>query len=268
MGYLNIYNNTLSGNTVRLYLSDYGKSLLTSNIGLVGAIEKFGLSDSDIDYRRFTNNGSCVSQISLSGDCDDTTSVSALTGSCFYDLPDARGGDPLTLSGNYGTLASVMAGPTFELKNGNIKFYNTSLGVNPSQSTLWANYTPPTEEDKVEEPGAAMMNSCWNLNNSVASFFPTYCSVCADFNEDGYVDINDYKTFLSFMGGESTTTELVGDFNGNGIVDKDDLNIFLRCLSNNGENILGFCEDKYVFCSLCEHLGNESLCNGDCISCI
>tara|TARA_R110000824_G_scaffold18850_4_gene73967 strand:- start:15438 stop:16244 length:807 start_codon:yes stop_codon:yes gene_type:complete len=268
MGYLNIYNNALSGNTLRLYLSDYGKSILGSDVSLLSAIEKFGLSDSDIDYRRFTNSGSCVSQISLSGNCDDTTSVSALTGSCFYDLPDSRGGDPITLSASYGTLASVMAGPTFELKNGNIKFYNTSLGVNPNQSTLWANYTPPTPADKVEEPGVAMMSSCWSKSNVVSNLFPAYCVVCADFNKDGYVDLSDYKTFLSFMGGESKTTELVGDFDGNGIVDKSDLNTFLRCLSNNGENVLGFCEDKYVFCSLCEHLGNASLCNGDCISCI
>ena len=85
MAFLNIHNNSLSGNTMRLYLSDYGKAVLTSQVSLLDAIQKFGLSDSDIDYRRFVGNGSCVDNISVTGDCGITgTSVSALTGSCFY----------------------------------------------------------------------------------------------------------------------------------------------------------------------------------------
>ena len=88
MGFLNLYNNSLSGNTLRVYLSDYGKAVLTSQVSLLDAIEKFGLADSDIDYRRFVGVGSCVDTISVTGDCGVTgTTVSALTDSCFYDLP-------------------------------------------------------------------------------------------------------------------------------------------------------------------------------------
>ena len=46
MGFLNLYNNSLSGNTLRVYLSDYGKAVLTSQVSLLDAIEKFGLADS------------------------------------------------------------------------------------------------------------------------------------------------------------------------------------------------------------------------------
>ena len=119
MGYLDIYNNELSGNTFRLYVSDYGKSLLTSTGGLFYAIEKFGLSDLDMDYRKFVNDGSCTGQ----------TSYSALTGSCFYDLPDLRGGEPVSLSAAMGTTSAVMVGPRWDIKSGIKESYNTSLGV-------------------------------------------------------------------------------------------------------------------------------------------
>ena len=51
MGYLNIHNVALSGNTFKLYLTDYGKTLLTTGSGFVDAIKKVGLSDSDINYK-------------------------------------------------------------------------------------------------------------------------------------------------------------------------------------------------------------------------
>ena len=269
MGFLNIHNNSLSGNTLRMYLSDYGKAVLTSEVSLLDSIEKFGLSDSDMDYRRFVGDGSCVNAITVTGNCGVTgTSVSALTGTCFYDLPDSRGGDPLVLSGDYGTLASVMVGPIFEMKKGNIKFYNSTIGSNYNQSTLWSTYREPKNHQKVETPASGMKSSCWSLGGSVVSYFPSYCITCADFNSDGYVDINDFKTFLSLMGNETKNNELVGDFDGDGVVGVKDLNSFLKCLGNNGENVLEYCKDEYVFCMLCEYLGKESPCNGDCITCI
>jgi|9_EtaG_2_1085328.scaffolds.fasta_scaffold02541_2 hypothetical protein len=269
MAFLNIHNNSLSGNTMRLYLSDYGKAVLTSQVSLLDAIQKFGLSDSDIDYRRFVGDGSCVDNISVTGDCGVTgTSVSALTGSCFYDLPDSRGGNPLVLSGDYGTLSSVMKGPKFEIKKGNIKFYNSSIGSDYVQSTLWSAYKPPVKYQEVEIPSSGMKSSCWSMGMSVTTYFPSYCTICADFNQDGYVDINDFKTFLSLMGNKSTNNELIGDFDGDGIVGVKDLNSFLKCLGNNGENIFEYCKDEYVFCMLCEYMGKESPCNGDCMTCI
>ena len=135
MGYLDLYNNELSGNTFRLYVSDYGKSLLTAPGGLFYAIEKFGLSDLDMDYRRFVNNGSCT----------DQTSYSAVTGSCFYDLPDLRGGQPVSLSGTIGTTAAIMSGPRCVIKSGVKELYETSLGVSPVLSSLHAEYNPPED---------------------------------------------------------------------------------------------------------------------------
>jgi len=70
------------------------------------------------------------------------------------------------------------------------------------------------------------------------------------------------------MGNKSTNNELIGDFDGDGIVGVKDLNSFLKCLGNNGENIFEYCKDEYVFCMLCEYMGKESPCNGDCMTCI
>ena len=55
---------------------------------------------------------------------------------------------------------------------------------------------------------------------------------------------------------------------GDGKVDMTDFNIFLNCMTYDGSNILDFCKDKEVFCLLCEHLGEASPCNGDCLECI
>ena len=43
MGFLNIYNNGVSGNTFSVYLTDYGKSLFSHGGGFFNAIDKFGL---------------------------------------------------------------------------------------------------------------------------------------------------------------------------------------------------------------------------------
>ena len=233
MGYLDLYNNELSGNTFRLYVSDYGKSLLTAPGGLFYAIEKFGLSDLDMDYRRFVNNGSCT----------DQTSYSAVTGSCFYDLPDLRSGVK--------------------------ELYETSLGVSPVLSSLHAEYNPPEDLKEIKIPDSGVINGCWAEGESVQRFFPSYCTTCADFNLDGLVDYEDLKTFLTYLNTKSIgNNNLVGDFNGDGVVDKIDLYVFLNCLRYNGHDIMEYCEDKEIFCMLCNKLGNESPCNGDCLRCI
>ena len=76
MAYLDIHNKGLSGNTCRIYLSDYGKSLLASCGGFMDKISKFGLSDNDVDYRRFVGDGSCAGENNASG----------FSSTCFYDL--------------------------------------------------------------------------------------------------------------------------------------------------------------------------------------
>jgi hypothetical protein len=60
----------------------------------------------------------------------------------------------------------------------------------------------------------------------------------------------------------------MGDFNGDGKVDILDLNSFMECMKFNNIDINNFCSDKEVFCLLCEHLGNKSPCNGDCLKCV
>lgn len=259
MGYLDIHNKSLSGNTFRIYLSDYGKNLLSSGGGFFSAVSKFGLSDSDIDYRRFVGDGDCVSQ----------TSLSALTGSCFYDLPDLRSGEPTSFSGSYGSTPSVMVGPVSDIVSGVMKLYDTSVGVNPVRSTLWSKYKKPENVDEVEEPQSGMFSNCWTVGESVAGYFPSYCTTCADFNGDGIVGLDDLKTLLQMMGSSvGTTNELIGDFNGDGKVDGNDLTSFINCMRHNGTDINSFCSDKEVFCLLCEHLGESSPCNGDCLGCI
>ena len=257
MGYLDIYNNDLSGNTCRVYVSDYGKSLLTATGGFFNAIEKFTLSDLDIDYRRFVNNGSCTGQ----------TTYSALTGSCFYDLPDLRGGDPLSLSATVGTSAAVMVGTRCEMKSGVKYLYDTSLGVSPVLSSLHVTHT--SSDGEIKEDISGSINQCWIKGSTVSNLFPSFCTTCADFNLDGRVDYEDLKTFIHYMGGTSDSDGiLVGDFNGDGKVDLFDFYIFLNCLRYNGFTGDGYCEDKEIFCLLCDKLGENSPCNADCLTCI
>jgi len=258
MGYLGINNNELSGNTFRIYLSDYGRNLLARGRGIYHHIEKFGLSDLDIDYRKFSPTGNCHSQLGLS----------ALTGSCFYDLPDLRG-VTTSISADCGTNPAVMVGPRTTYISGNYTQYQTTLGSNPINSSLWAKCTS-NGDTKIESPPGGMKSSCWSQANSVSEFFPTYCTTCADFNYDGMVDLQDLKMFINLIGSKiGNQSELIGDFNGDGVVDDKDLQSFLKCMRySTGKDILNYCEDKEVFCGLCLHLGSNSPCNGDCITCI
>ena len=263
MGYLGIHNNTISGNTFRIYLSDYGRNLLSRGKGIYNNIAKFGLSDLDIDYRKFAPTGTCRTQLGLS----------ALTGSCFYDLPDLRG-VPTTISADCGTNPAVMIGPRCDYVSGVYTQYQTSIGSNPIRSSLWANCGNTTQakvsNPEIDSPKASIQSSCWSYGNSVQNLYPSYCFTCADFNNDGKVDINDLKTFIGLLGTKlDNQLELIGDFNGDGVVDNKDLDSFLRCMRHSvNKDILNYCDDKEVFCALCHHLGNKSPCNGDCITCI
>tara|TARA_R110000824_G_scaffold137684_3_gene302266 strand:- start:1263 stop:2045 length:783 start_codon:yes stop_codon:yes gene_type:complete len=260
MGYLGIYNNILSGNTFRVYLSDYGRSVLGTGNGLINSIQKFGLGDLDIDYRRFVGSGTCSEQSGLS----------ALTGSCFYDLTDERGGEPNFVKRTFGVTPSVFKGPRTQVQTNVISLHNTSLGVNPTNtSTLWAKHKERVPDTEIEEPNSGNYNTCWEVGHSVTKFYPAYCISCADFNGDGVVDMKDLKTFLNLLGSQGIKgSELTGDFNGDGKVDKKDLMIFIDCLKYNDRNILNYCKNKEIYCLLCKHLGSDSPCGGDCLKCI
>jgi len=259
MGYLDIHNKGLSGNTCRIYLSDYGKSVLATCSGLADKISKFGLSDNDVDYRRFVGDGSCVGQDKGTG----------FTSTCFYDLPDSRGGEPITFSADYGTNASICVGPRFTFNNNRINFYETSLGVTPIKSTMWMNYTTQTEGE-IPEPQSGLHNSCWVIGNNSSMYYPTCCYTCADFTNTGSLNLEDLKFFLTLMGSKESSIKntLVGDFNGDGVVDRKDLEIMMNCLYHSGYKLNEMCNDKEIFCLMCDKLGENSFCNGDCFTCI
>jgi hypothetical protein len=205
-----------------------------------------------------------------SGSCSGQTSLSALTEDCFYDLTDARGGEPKSVKRVFGITPSIFRGPRAQLNNGVISLSNTSLGVNPTNTTtLWAKHRESEADTNIEEPNSGNYTTCWEVGAAVNVFYPSFCITCADFNGDGVVDFKDLITFLNLMGTEGKVgNELVGDFNGDGKVDKKDLMIFIDCLKYNNKNILKYCTNKEIYCLLCKHLGSASLCNGDCLKCI
>jgi len=263
MGYLNIHNVGISGNTFRLYLTDYGKTLLTTGNGLVSAISKFGLSDSDIDYRAFAVSGS------TSGNCASEGSLSALTSSCFYDIPGSRGRKQNDTTINYGTLSAVMLGPSCKVKDNRVITYDLDIGTTAVNSTLWSNYNPSEIVNGINEPATGMFSNCWTVGASVINFFPTYCTACADFNGDGVVDKEDFKLLINLLGAKANKgEELIGDFNGDGKVDTTDLGYFNKCLVSNGAAFNNYCLDNDIFCMLCDKLGDKTPCAGDCTKCI
>ena len=244
MGYLNTYSASSTTKTLKVYLTDYGKSVMVGGNNLMSAITKFGLSDNDINYVGMVDNG-CVS----------STGVST---SCFHDIPDNRGGTQSNVDRSYGSLDSVMSGPTCDIVNNVVDI----IGNTVIKSTLWS-----TGSYKEETKG--MIHGCWGVGDSVARFYPTYCTICTDFNGDGVIDIDDFKSFITTINDTADKDEnLVGDFNGDGVVDIKDLDLLIKCLPNNTTTLQEYCTDMNVFCLLCNKLGDESPCSGDCTKCI
>lgn len=93
--------STANTNTLSVNLTSYGKFLLAGKNpknSFMSAIKFFGLKDQDIDYRRFgrlpvsgsenTNtNGPCYDQQFIVNPTNER-----LSGDCFYNYPDIRGG--------------------------------------------------------------------------------------------------------------------------------------------------------------------------------
>ena len=244
MGYLNTYSAGSVTKTLKVYLTDYGKSVMVGGNNLMSAITKFGLSDNDINYVGMVDTG-CVS----------STGVST---SCFHDIPDNRGGTQSIADRSYGSLDSVMSGPTCDIVNNVVDI----VGNTVIKSTLWSTGSG-VEETK------GMIHGCWGVGESVARFYPTYCTICTDFNDDGVVNIDDFKSFITTINDTADEGEdLVGDFNGDGVVDMKDLNLLIKCLPNKTSALQEYCKDNSVFCILCDKLGDKSPCSGDCTKCI
>jgi len=243
MGYLNTYNAS-SPNTFKIYLTDYGKSVIVGGNNLISSITKFGLSDNDINYVGMVD--------------DDCVSAGVISADCFHDIPDVRGAIQSTADRSYGSLDSVMSGPTCGVNNNSVDI----IGNTVIKSTLWA-----TGSDGIETKG--MINGCWTVGESIVVYYPTYCNACTDFNGDGTTDIDDFKSFITTINDTAEEGEdLVGDFNGDGVVDIEDLNLLVRCLPKKITSLQKYCLDSSVFCLLCDKLGDKSPCSGDCTKCI
>jgi|TARA_R110000765_G_scaffold418874_1_gene522668 hypothetical protein len=244
MGYLNTYSAGSETKTLKIYLTDYGKSVMVGGNNLVSAITKFGLSDNDINYVGMVD--------------EDCVNDGVISTNCFHDVPDVRGAVQSTADRNYGSLDSIMNGPKCDVNHSTVNV----LGNTVIPSTLWS-----TGSDGIEAKG--MIHGCWGVGESIVIYYPTYCNVCTDFNGDGITDIEDFKSFITTINDTADEGEdLVGDFNGDGVVDSKDLDLLIKCLPNKTITLQEYCKDSSVFCLLCDKLGDESPCPGNCTKCI
>ena len=244
MGYLNTYSADTTTKTLKVYLTDYGKSVMVGGNNLMSAITKFGLSDNDINYIGMND--------------DDCVNDGVINTNCFHDIPDNRGVVQSTADRSFGSLDSVMVGPKCDVVSNTVDI----LGNTVIKSTLWS-----TGID--EEETKAMIHGCWGVGESIVRYYPTYCNVCTDFNGDGITDIEDFKSFITTINDTADEGEdLVGDFNGDGVVDIKDLDLLVKCLPGKTITLQEYCKDVSIFCMLCNKLGDESPCSGDCTKCI
>ena len=258
MAFLDLKGEGITGNTFTMYLSDYGKSVLANgflgNLNFFNSINKFGLSDKGMDYRRFSTDfsGNCVNQIGFS----------ALTGSCFYDIVNDRGGVPLSSTTattvDFGCTQSILKGPRVQIINNTVILTDTDQGTAPDDSTLWHTFS-------YQGDSSPMMSNCWKVGGNITPFLPTYCMACADFNKDNVVDKEDLATFLQSWGGQAfNENELIGDFNGDGVVNNEDLDAFLKCWEVMGPDTTpNPCSDVDSFCMMYYYLGMNSPCKGN-----
>ncbi len=216
--------STANTNTLEVNLTDYGKSVLLGNAGggLMEQIVKFGLRDSDIDYRRFTGNsstqtyGPCYSQ-SLSID----SNMVSLSGDCFYNYPDVRG--------RYGMEVcdmGILDGPTTD---------GTTILFNPTRKgNLWYSLKEDLESKACFQKGFDVRNlglneygcKCSqfgiyrddvNDNGSIKPGYPTFTDVAQMYNyvkNPRYFEDNEYK---------------VGDFTGEGEINCEDFCWVIKC---------------------------------------
>jgi len=226
--------NTGNTNTLELNLTDYGKSILVGNSGgdLLNQIVKFGLKDSDIDYRRFSGDsttqsyGPCYTQSSLFNN-----KIESLSGECFYNYPDVRGRTGVEVCD-----MAVLQGPD---TNG------TTVLFNPKPSGyLWYTLNEDLESKYCFKKGFNSTNLGLNeygcqcaqfglysdekISDGVRPGYPTYSDVIQMYNYTknprSYPD-DDYK---------------VGDFTGEGDINCDDfcwvINCYGKGISEMGDN--------------------------------
>ena len=231
--------NTGNTNTLELNLTDYGKSILVGNSGgdLLNQIVKFGLKDSDIDYRRFTGNsvtesyGPCYAQSSLYD-----SKIEALSGECFYNYPDVRG--------RYGSEVcnmAVLQGPD---TNG------TSILFNPKPTGyLWYTLNEDLESKQCFKQGHNTTNLGLNEYGCKCAQFGLYSDeLISDGIRPGYPTYTDVIQMFHYTVNsklyETGDKYLVGDFTGEGVVSCDDFCWVIDCY---GKGISEIGEDNKKF---------------------
>ena len=230
--------STANTNTLEVNLTDYGKSVLLGNAGggLMEQIVKFGLRDSDVDYRRFTGNsstetyGPCYNQ-SLS----INPNMVSLSGDCFYNYPDVRGRYGLEVCD-----MAVLDGPTTD---------GTTVLFNPTRKgNLWYSLQEDLEPKACFQKGFDVRDlglneygcKCSqfgiyeddvNNNGSVKPGYPTFIDVAQMYNyvkNPRYFEDDEYK---------------VGDFTGEGEINCDDFCWVVKCykkgISESGGGLAG-----------------------------
>ena len=216
--------STANTNTLEVNLTDYGKSILLGNAGggLMEQIVKFGLRDSDIDYRRFTGNsstqtyGPCYSQ-SLSVN----TNMTSLSGDCFYNYPDIRG--------RYGMEVcdlAVLDGPTTD---GSTVLFNP-----PRTGNLWYTTKEDLESKGCFEKGVDVRKLGLNEYGCKCSQFGIYADDVNDKGgvKAGYPTTIDVAQMYNYVKNPRHFVDdeyKVGDFTGEGDINCDDFCWVVAC---------------------------------------
>ena len=216
--------STANTNTLEVNLTDYGKSVLLGNAGggLMEQIVKFGLRDSDVDYRRFTGNSSTQTY----GPCHNQSlsinpNMVSLSGDCFYNYPDIRG--------RYGMEVcdlAVLDGPTTD---------GTTILFNPSRrGNLWYTTNQDLESKSCFEKGFDVRTLGLNEYGCKCSQFGIYRD---DINDKGsvkpgyptYTDVIQMYNYVKNPRYFEDDRFKVGDFTGEGEINCDDFCWVISC---------------------------------------
>ena len=252
--------STATTQTIYLKFTDYGKYRLATN-GFSKIIKSFGLSDNDVDYRRFNtgntyipttdttfqNCGGPTHDYPCSGQTIQTApggqGVERLSGCCFYNYPLERGatytlGDNLNdgindaYRGTFETVCNlgVMRGCSVDDDAGDGSLADHTISC-PTET--WGK---STLHWKI--PDGPTPKTCFDVGYDATTLGIAIGCDCFDLDGGGTWDTLYDMTLIkmswvSFMqtGVGLTTTGggLLGDINGDGILDCSDLEYALCC---------------------------------------
>tara|TARA_R100000322_G_scaffold46427_1_gene29057 strand:- start:123 stop:1157 length:1035 start_codon:yes stop_codon:yes gene_type:complete len=249
--------STATTQTIYLKFTDYGKYQLATK-GFSQILKSFGLSDNDVDYRRFNTGNSYIQTDDTSFiDCGGPThaypcsgqtiqtapgghGVERLSGCCFHNYPLERGATyTIGANLNAGVTAiaadtviketvcnlGVMKGCSVDVTNSLIVEHSISC-PNENFSTLHWNYSTPTP------------SVCFDPGYNATTFGIVVGCECFDYNNDGTWDtlLDMTTSWMSFNmwsqginGMPMATGGIFGDINGDGQMNCDDMAYALCC---------------------------------------